>query len=66
MQFPCVGANGVASAQTTMQVLSLRPQPQGDFVGEMTVTVKSNECGQQGGDPDPDGGKPQRRRAAGE
>ena len=32
-----------------MQVLSLRPQPQGDFVGEMAVTVKTNECRQQGG-----------------
>ncbi len=30
------------------QVLSLRPQPQGELVGEMTVTVQSNECAQQG------------------
>jgi serine/threonine-protein kinase len=32
----------------TTQVLSLRPQPQGEFVGEMTVTVQSNECAQKG------------------
>ncbi len=36
-----------ASAQTTTQVLVLRPQPQGDLVGEMDVTVQSNECGQR-------------------
>lgn len=47
VQFPCVGANGSASTQDTTQVLSLRPQPQGDLVGEMVVTVRSNECGQQ-------------------
>jgi serine/threonine protein kinase, bacterial len=29
------------------QVLILRPQPQGDLVGEMDVTVQSNECGQK-------------------
>jgi serine/threonine protein kinase, bacterial len=39
----------VTSAQTTLQVLSLRPQPQGKLVGEMAVTVKSNECRQRGG-----------------
>jgi serine/threonine-protein kinase len=31
----------------TTQVLSLRPQSQGGLLGEMTVTVQSNECGQQ-------------------
>ena len=30
------------------QVLSLRPQSQSELVGEMTVTVQSNECAQQG------------------
>jgi serine/threonine-protein kinase len=47
VQFPCIGSNGSASTQSTTQVLSLRPQPQGDLVGEMVVTVQSNECGQQ-------------------
>ena len=44
---PCVGSNGIARTQTTTLVLSLRPQPQGDLVGEETVTVKTNECGQR-------------------
>jgi serine/threonine-protein kinase len=48
-KFPCIDPSGVTSAQTTLQVLSLRPQPQGNLVGEMAVTVKSNECRQQGG-----------------
>jgi serine/threonine protein kinase, bacterial len=46
--FPCVGGNGTAHTQTTTQVLALRPQPQGNFVGEMTVSVQTNECGQRG------------------
>ncbi|OBA75847.1 hypothetical protein A5641_23680 [Mycobacterium sp. 1554424.7] len=46
--FPCVGPNGAERTQATTQVLSLRPRPQGGLVGEMTVTVQSNECGQQG------------------
>jgi serine/threonine protein kinase, bacterial len=46
-QFPCVGRNGIAQTQTTTLVLSLRPQPQGDFAGEETVTVKTNECGER-------------------
>ncbi|MDT5219178.1 MAG: serine/threonine protein kinase, bacterial [Mycobacterium sp.] len=48
-KFPCIDPKGVTSAQTTLQVLSLRPQPQGNLVGEMAVTVRSNECRQQGG-----------------
>ncbi|ETW23104.1 serine/threonine-protein kinase [Mycobacterium gastri] len=48
VQFACIGPNGAASTQATTQVLSLRPQPVGDLVGEMVVTVHSNECGQQG------------------
>ena len=48
-KFPCIGPTGQASAQTTAQVLTLAPQPAGDLVGEMAVTVKSNECGQLGG-----------------
>jgi serine/threonine protein kinase, bacterial len=47
VQFPCVGPNGIAQTQTTTQVLSLRPQPQGDLSGEMDVTVQTNECGQR-------------------
>ncbi|BBX97553.1 serine/threonine protein kinase [Mycobacterium lacus] len=46
--FPCVGPNGEAKTQTTLQALSLRLQPQHELVGEMTVTVQTNECGQQG------------------
>ncbi len=46
-QFPCVGKNGMEQMHTTTLVLSLRPQPQGDFAGEETVTVKTNECGQR-------------------
>lgn len=48
VQFACIGPNGAASTQATTQVLSLRPQLVGDLVGEMVVTVHSNECGQQG------------------
>jgi serine/threonine-protein kinase len=47
VQFPCVGPNGIAQTQTTTQVLSLRPQPEGGLVGEMDVTVQTNECGQR-------------------
>ncbi|KAA1251753.1 serine/threonine protein kinase [Mycobacterium simiae] len=46
--FGCIGPNGTPGTQRTTQVLSLRPQPVGDLVGEMTVTVYSNECSQQG------------------
>ena len=46
-QFPCVAGNGIAQTQTTTQVLSLRPRPQGDFVGEEEVRVETNECGQR-------------------
>jgi serine/threonine protein kinase, bacterial len=46
-QFPCVGPNGATQTQTMTQVLILRPEPQGDLVGEMDVTVQSNECGQK-------------------
>ncbi|HET7073693.1 MAG TPA: serine/threonine protein kinase, partial [Mycobacterium sp.] len=64
--FPCVGSNGTQGTHATTQVLSLRPQPPGGLVGEMTVTVQSNECDQLGavvrapavadrtGDPPPD------------
>jgi len=47
--FPCIGPNGVTGMHDTTQVLSLRPQPQGELAGEMTVTVQSNECAQKGG-----------------
>jgi len=46
-KFPCVGPNGSAQTQTMTQVLMLRPEPQGDLIGEMDVTVQSNECGQK-------------------
>ncbi|ORA84095.1 serine/threonine protein kinase [Mycobacterium malmoense] len=46
--FPCIGLDGVQATHATTQVLSLRPQPRGEFAGEMTVTVQSNECVQQG------------------
>ncbi len=46
--FPCVGSSGAEAMHATTQVLSLRPSPQGEFVGEMTVTVQSNECDQLG------------------
>ncbi|QUR66914.1 serine/threonine-protein kinase [Mycobacterium spongiae] len=47
VQFPCVGPDGRQSSQSTTQVLSLGPQPEGHLVGEVVVTVHSNECGQQ-------------------
>ncbi len=47
VELPCVGPNGSAATQTTTLVLSLRPQPHGDFVGEQTLTVQTNECGQR-------------------
>jgi serine/threonine-protein kinase len=46
--FPCIGTNAAERTHATTQVLSLRPRPQGEFAGEMTVTVHSNECDQQG------------------
>lgn len=49
LKFPCTSPSGSASTQTTTQVLSLRPQPHGDLVGEMVVSVKSDECRQRGG-----------------
>ncbi|MEB3983938.1 serine/threonine-protein kinase [Mycobacterium sp. 663a-19] len=46
-QFPCVAKDGAAHTQTMTQVLTLRPGSQRDLVGEMNITVQSNECGQQ-------------------
>ncbi len=46
-QVACVGPDGLTQAQATTVVLSLKPQPLGEFVGEETVTVQSNECGQR-------------------
>lgn len=48
-KFPCVGPTGQANTQTTTQVLTLAPQPRDTLAGEVNVTVKSNECNQQGG-----------------
>ncbi|CQD10603.1 serine/threonine protein kinase [Mycobacterium lentiflavum] len=44
----CVGPTGIAKSQTTVQTLALRPNPQGDLVGEMDLVVQTNECGQRG------------------
>lgn len=46
--FPCVGPTGAAKSQTTVQTLSLRPNAQGDLVGEMDLVVQTDECGQRG------------------
>ncbi|MDT5145886.1 MAG: serine/threonine protein kinase, bacterial [Mycobacterium sp.] len=46
-QIACVGPSGSTRTQATTVVLSLRPQPDGDFTGEETVTVQSNDCGQR-------------------
>ncbi|WP_118914648.1 serine/threonine-protein kinase [Mycobacterium shigaense] len=47
-RFACVGLTGVPSKQVSTQVLTLRPQPSGELTGEMTLTVQSNACRQQG------------------
>ena len=46
----CLGVNGtiVAGEQTTMTANSLEPQPDGTLHGLTTVTVLTNECGNQG------------------
>ena len=46
--FPCIGRDGAERVHAIVQVLSLRPRPQGEFAGELTVTVQSNECDQLG------------------
>jgi serine/threonine-protein kinase len=46
--FACVARNGAAATHGISQVLSLRPQASGELTGEMTVTVQTNDCGQQG------------------
>lgn len=50
VRFPCVGPNGAPSKETTTQVISLQPHGHGALRGMMTVTVQSNDCGQQGGE----------------
>lgn len=45
--FPCVGPNGIAKSQTTVQTLVLRPNATGDLVGEMELVVQTDECGQR-------------------
>ncbi|OBB87380.1 hypothetical protein A5760_02450 [Mycobacterium colombiense] len=47
LAFPCVGPDGSQSTQGTTMVLALRPQPNGEFVGEEVVTVRTDECGQR-------------------
>ncbi len=46
-QIACVGPSGSNRTQATTVVLSMRPQPNGDLVGEETVTVQSSDCGQR-------------------
>ena len=48
LPFACLGPKGTPGKETTTQVLSLQPQAHGPMRGVMTVTVESNECGQQG------------------
>jgi serine/threonine-protein kinase len=45
--FACLGPNGAPAKQTTTQAIRLE-QSHGALRGTMTVTVNSNECGQQG------------------
>lgn len=45
--FACVGPNGAPAKQTTKQVIRLQ-QAHAALRGTMTVTVSSDECGQQG------------------
>ncbi|MGA7133118.1 MAG: serine/threonine-protein kinase [Mycobacterium sp.] len=47
MPFACVGPDGTPAKQVTTQVLWLQ-YAHGALRGTMTVTVESNECGQQG------------------
>ncbi|WP_406816412.1 serine/threonine-protein kinase [Mycobacterium sp. M23085] len=49
LNFPCVAPDGSQFTQGTTMVLALRPQPNGEFVGEETVTVQTDECGQRSG-----------------
>ncbi|OBI96541.1 hypothetical protein A5660_07740 [Mycobacterium alsense] len=46
--FPCVGPDGAVATQATTQALSLRLRDDGALLGELTVTVHSNECQQLG------------------
>lgn len=47
IRFPCVGSDGAADDQTATLVLTLQPQPNGDFAGEEILTVQTNECDQR-------------------
>ncbi len=47
VQVACVGPDGLTQSQATTVVLSLGPQARGELVGEETVTVQTNECGQR-------------------
>lgn len=48
VRFACERQNRKAAQQDTKQVLRLQPHGNGPFRGDMTVSVKSDECGQQG------------------
>lgn len=48
VKFPCVEPKGAANTQATTQVLTLRPEAHGELVGQVVVTVHSDECGEQG------------------
>ncbi|MDD4866860.1 MAG: serine/threonine protein kinase, partial [Mycobacterium sp.] len=47
IRFPCIGPDGVHRTEAATLVLTLAPQPQGDFAGEETFTVRTDECGQR-------------------
>ncbi|TVS85374.1 serine/threonine-protein kinase [Mycobacterium helveticum] len=47
VRFPCIGSDGLRQKQTATLVLTLQPQSRGDFSGEETLTVQTNECGQR-------------------
>lgn len=47
IRFPCAGSDGLSRKETATLVLTLQSQPHGDFSGEETLTVQTDECGQQ-------------------
>lgn len=47
IRFPCIGSDGLRQKQTATLVLTLQPRAHGDFAGEETLTVQTNECGQR-------------------
>lgn len=47
IRFPCTGSDGLSQKETATLVLTLQSQPHGDFSGDETLTVQTDECGQQ-------------------